>query len=162
MGILNPVLLQVGSLICSVAVATFAVFRLIGLGGFNVTVLVVSLFQLLSGVLLFVADFRALEVFGYIKFIYTATGRGGLMVLLGALCLGRSPWEIIVGVALMFIGVLFFLFACVTKGVPKPILQRNELTITLGGDVYFVDSSGAQTATVGGAPAAGGVGHTAF
>lgn len=136
---LTPFLIQLLSISACVFCIVFSIFGFIN---FNPIRLVINIYICLCGLLLLVCDFYAFRAFGYIKFLYTPIGRGFQFCLLGCMMLESGLSSIISGCCMVGVGVLYFIFAKLYGGVPKPILQRNMDELPLNADLRFVNTDG--------------------
>jgi len=143
---LTPFLIQTLSIAASVFCVVFSVFSFVD---FNPARLAVNIYILVSGLFLIVVDFKAFPVFGYVKFVYSPTGRGVFFIVIGTLMLLNGVFNIVGGVVMIVVGILYFVFAKMYGGVPKPLFQRNLDELPLSTDLRFVETSGASSGGMG-------------
>eukprot|EP00382_Lankesteria_abbotti_P005825 CAMPEP_0113850866 /NCGR_PEP_ID=MMETSP0372-20130328/4199_1 /TAXON_ID=340204 /ORGANISM="Lankesteria abbotti" /LENGTH=150 /DNA_ID=CAMNT_0000821365 /DNA_START=133 /DNA_END=585 /DNA_ORIENTATION=- /assembly_acc=CAM_ASM_000359 len=123
----------------SIAASLYCViWGIISLISFNILQLAINIYILLFGVMGLIADVRAFSIFGYVKFLYTAFGRGLFFTLIGFLMLGSGLFDIISGVVMIGVGILYFVMARIFGGVPKPLLQRKVEELPLNTELHFV------------------------
>eukprot|EP01071_Lankesteria_metandrocarpae_P002138 Lankesteria_metandrocarpae@DN2104_c0_g1_i2.p1 len=139
----HPVILQGVSLTASGFCVFFSIFSLVD---FNILRLIINLYIMALAALVFVADLRAFAFFGYLKFVYTALGRGLVFFFIGLMMLTGKVFDIISGSVMAAVGIIYFILARAGGGVPKPCLQRNIEELPLNAELNFVThSNGART-----------------
>eukprot|EP00386_Alphamonas_edax_P013101 GDKI01040599.1.p2 GENE.GDKI01040599.1~~GDKI01040599.1.p2 ORF type:complete len:148 (-),score=31.04 GDKI01040599.1:114-557(-) len=139
----SPIFVQMISLAASVFLLAFGILSLMAQNGGAVDIrgAIVSIYLILFAIMLIIAEIRAFEFFGYVRFIYSAAGRGLFFIFLGFLCFSTHPLALTCGICLIVVGIIFVIFAFTVGGIPKPFTQRDVDAIPLSTDVRFVQQA---------------------
>jgi len=109
-------ILRVLGICVGLAIIALGVYQ-IYLNHTNIKDVISSIYQIIFGVLIVLAELRITKLLVWFSFLVTFIGLGGFYIFVGGLALGSSWWEILIACIACAIGFIYCSFGCCCKSV---------------------------------------------